>query len=299
MAYRLPPLNSLRLFEAAGRLGSFKRAAADLHITPSAVSHGVATLEDWLGVALFTRGNRSLTLTPAGEAYLTAIRPALEALARAGDGVPGRRPTGRLSVSVAPTFGLAWLIPHLPRFQERHPDIQVNVDTSQRPVEFPRDDVDVAIRRGHGDWPGLKAVRLVTEDLVPVCTPALAARIATPADLAGQTLLHVVTTVEDWGAWAELAGVTGLDLSRGSRFDTIQMAQLAAAQGLGIAIGRLPLAAGDIAAGRLVPVLGPPVRSRMGYWLVSPPDALQRPEVAAFRDWLLSALTDGSAPQQP
>ncbi len=299
MAYRLPPLNSLRLFEAAGRHGSFKLAASELHITPSAVSHGVATLEDWLGVALFARGNRSLTLTPAGTAYLAAIQPALAALAQAGDGVPGRRPTGRLSVSVAPTFGLAWLIPHLPRFQERHPDIQVNVDTVQRQVDFTRDGVDVAIRRGHGDWPGLSSVPLVTEDLVPVCAPALAARIATPADLAGQTLLHVVTTAEDWGTWAELAGVTGLDLSRGSRFDTIQMAQLAAAQGLGVAIGRLPLAAADIAAGRLVPVLGPPVRSRMSYWLVSPPDALQRPEVGAFRDWLLSALTPGPAPQQP
>lgn len=299
MAYRLPPLNSLRLFEAAGRHGSFKQAAADLHITPSAVSHGVATLEDWLGVALFTRGNRSLTLTPAGDAYLAQIRPVLEALVRATEAVPGRRPTGLLSVSVAPTFGLSWLIPRLPQFQERHPDIQVNVDTSQRPVDFPRDGVDVAIRRGHGDWPGLTAVRLVTEDLVPVCAPALATRIATPADLAAQTLLHVVTTAEDWGVWAELAGVAGLDLSRGSRFDTIQMAQQAAAQGLGVAIGRLPLAADDIAAGRLLPVLGPPVKSRMSYWLVSPPGALERPEVAAFRDWLLSALTEAPAPQRP
>lgn len=293
MAYRLPPLNTLRLFEAAGRHLSFKQAADELGLTPSAVSHAIHTLEDWLGVALFARGHRSLSLTPAGAAYLTQVRTALEVLARATEAVPGRRATGRLSVSVAPTFGLCWLIPNLPRFQARHPEIEVTVDTAQRQVEFPRDGIDVALRRGDGDWPDLYATRLVTEDLVPVCAPAMAAGIRSPADLAGRPLLHVVSTSEDWAAWAGLAGVEGLDLERGSRFDTIHMAQAAAAQGLGVAIGRLPLVAGDLAAGRLVTVLGPPVQSRVSYWLVAGRESLARPEVAAFRAWIKAELKGG------
>lgn len=296
MAYRLPPLNTLRLFEAAGRHESFKLAADELGLTPSAVSHGILGLEDWLGALLFARGHRGLTLTATGAAYLEQVRAALELLARATAQVPGRRPTGRLSVSVAPTFGRCWLVPNLGRFHARHPDIEVTLDTVQRQVEFPRDGVDLAIRRGGGEWPGLHTELLTLEDLVPVVAPSLAAQINSPADLARQTLLHVSSSSEDWQVWADLAGVAGIDTARGPRFDTIMMAQEAAAQGLGIAIGRLPLSNGDLAAGRLVPVLGPPVRSRMGYWLVTARETLERPEVAAFRAWIRNALTD---PPQP
>ena len=297
MAYRLPPLNTLRLFEAAGRLLSFKLAAAELNVTPSAVSHGIQTLEDWLGVTLFQRGNRSLILTGAGTYYLPRIRDILDTLARATEGVPGRRPSGRLTVSSTPTFGMRWLVPRLPGFSARHPDIEVTVDTAHRQVEFPRDGIDVAIRLGDGQWPDLYATCLSSVDLVPVCAPALARQIRTPADLTGQTLLHVVNITEDWAAWTLMAGVRDLDLGRGLRFDTIQMALEAAAQGLGIAMGHLPLAAPDLAAGRLVAVLGPPRRGRMAYWLVSGRDSLARPEVAAFRSWLKAEMK--AAAQRP
>lgn len=286
MAYRLPPLNTLRLFEAAGRHASFKLAAEELHVTPSAVSHGILTLEDWLGVALFARGPRSLDLTPAGRAYLPRVRGALAAIASATEAVPGRRPGGRLSVSVAPSFALRWLIPNLPRFTARHPDIEVTLDTAHRQVEFPRDGVDLAIRMGRGDWPDLDALRLGVESLVPVCAPAVARTIRSGDDLRGKTLLHVVDITEDWAAWAALAGVGGLDVGGGLRLDTVHMALEAAAQGLGIAIGRLPLASADLAAGRLVAVLGPPCACRTGHWLVTGRDSLARPEVAAFRDWI-------------
>lgn len=290
MAYRLPPLNSLRLFESAGRLLSFKRAAEELNVTPSAVSHGIQSLEDWLGVALFVRGNRTLALTPAGSAYLPEVRRALDAIAKATNAVPGRGPVGQLSISVAPSFGLRWLIPNLPDFAARHPAIEVSVDTAHRQVEFPRDGIDVAIRMGRGDWAGVDAACLTMEHLVPVAAPSLAARIGTPKDLERQTLLHVDNVADDWASWCELAGVALANLSEGPRFDNIQMALEAAAQGLGVATGRLPLIEADLAAGRLAMVLPPARRCRTGYWLVTAPGSTARPEIAAFRDWIVGRL---------
>lgn len=306
MGYRLPPLSSMRLFEAAGRLLSFKSAAEDLNITPSAISHGVQALEEWLGVELFIRGNRSLTLTEAGEAYLPRVQAALDMLARATEAVPGRKPTGRVAVSVPPTFGMRWLLPRLQRFNERHPSIEVTVDTSHRRVEFSRDGIDIAIRMGTGEWPGLLATCLVREKLVPVCAPRLAARIHTAADLHKTALLHVTRASEDWAAWGALAGVDVAYTSGGLRFDTIQMALEAAVNGLGVALGRLPLIEQDLEAKRLVQVLGPPRFCSTGYWLVMQRETILRPEVTAFRNWInaelkssVDAATDTDGPVMP
>jgi len=290
MAYRLPPLHTLRLFEAAGRLGSFKAAAAELLVTPSAVSHGVQSLEDWLGVELFIRGNRSLALSAAGSAYLPDVQATLDRLAEASTTLPGQRPSGRLTISAAPSFALLWLMPHLPRFQALHPEIEIAVDTQHQQVAFPRDGIDLAIRMGRGDWPGLAAHHLIQEQLVPVAAPALAARLKTPADLAEHTLLRVADVSEDWESWATLAGVAVPTPIRSLSFDTIHMAMSAAARGLGVAIGRLPLITADLAADRLVPVFGPPRGCDTGYWLVALPPALQRPEAKAFRRWIVSDL---------
>lgn len=306
MGYRLPPLSSMRLFEAAGRLLSFKSAAEDLNITPSAISHGVQALEEWLGVELFIRGNRSLTLTEAGEAYLPRVQAALDMLVRATEAVPGRKPTGRVAVSVPPTFGMRWLLPRLQRFNERHPSIEVTVDTSHRRVEFSRDGIDIAIRMGTGEWPGLLATCLVREKLVPVCAPRLAARIHTAADLHKTALLHVTRASEDWAAWGALAGVDVAYTSGGLRFDTIQMALEAAVNGLGVALGRLPLIEQDLEAKRLVQVLGPPRFCSTGYWLVMQRETILRPEVTAFRNWInaelkssVDAATDTDGPVMP
>lgn len=300
MAYRLPPLNTLRLFEASGRHLSFKLAAEEMNVTPSAVSHGIQTLEDWLGVPLFIRGHRSLDLTAAGIAYLPRVREALAQLASATEAVPGRRPSGRLSISVAPTFALRWLIPNLPRFNARHPEIEVSVETSFRKVEFPRDGIDLAIRIGRGNWPDLYAICLVAEQLVPVCSPEMAATIQSVADLRGKTLIHLVSVTEDWSIWAETVGAKtvgaeglDLDLDHGLRLDTIQMTMEAAAQGLGVAIGRLPLAASDLSSGRLVAVLGPPRDCKSSYWLIAGLDSLARPEVVAFRNWIRAEIKTG------
>jgi DNA-binding transcriptional LysR family regulator len=280
----------MRLFEAAGRHLSFKAAAEDLCITPSAISHGVQTLEEWLGVELFIRGNRSLTLSDAGAAYLPQVQAALEMLSRASETVPGRRPTGRLAVSVPPTFGMRWLLPRLLRFNERHPRIEVTVDTSHRRVEFSRDGIDIAIRMGKGDWPGLHSTCLVRERLVPVCAPHLAPSIRTAADLCKSTLLHVTKASEDWAGWAALADVDIADSTGGLRFDTIQMALEAAVGGFGIALGRMPLIEQDLTANRLVQILGPPRFCSTGYWLVMQRETVLQPEVNAFRNWINAEL---------
>lgn len=290
MAYRLPPLNALRLFEAAGRHLSFKLAAEELHVTPSAVSHGIQGLEDWLGVALFKRGHRQLALTEAGEAYLPVVRSALAQLAGATQRLPGRARPSRLVASIAPTFGLRWLIPRLARFRTAHPDVEVTLDTGRQQVAFPQDGVDVAIRMGRGGWTGVSEELLVAERLVPVCAPALAAEIHSVADLGRMTLLHVVNVSEDWAAWAASVGAAGIDFSRGQRFDNIHLALEVAARGGGVAVGRLPVAQDDIAAGRLACVLGAPVSAATGYWLLAGLSSQGRPEITVFRDWLRAEL---------
>lgn len=294
MPDRLPPLSALRLFEAAGRHLSFKLAAEELFLTPSAVSHGIRGLEDWLGVALFHRAPQGLSLTPAGTAYLPEVRAGLDRLAAASAAVSGRGPAAgrRLAISVAPSFGLRWLIPRLGGFHERHPGIEVAVDTRRHPTALPREGVDLAIRMGQGDWPGLRAERLVGEALVPVAAPAVAKTIATPADLHRQTRLHVSSVTEDWAAWARLSGIALAERPGDLRFDTIDMALTAAIQGMGVAIGRLPLVAADLAAGRLVAVLGPARHGATGYWLVAPPGKGERPEAAVFAAWLRGELAE-------
>lgn len=290
MHHRLPPLNTLRLFEAAGRLLSFKAAAEELGVTPSAVSHGVQTLEDWLGAPLFHRRRRGITLTRAGAEYLPAVADALSLFATAADLVPRSYPGNALHISVAPTFASRLLLPRLHLFQARWPDISVSIDTTHRTVEFPRDGVDLAIRHGNGEWPGVHAECLFAETLIPVCAPALIERIGKTDRFCDAPLIHLTMLREDWQAWATACGRGTIDCERGLKVDTIQMAIEAAVQGMGIAIGRRPLVDPELNAGTLVTFCGDEVQSKSGYWLVTSEDALRRPEVKAFRKWLKEEL---------
>jgi len=292
MTRKLPPLNGLRLFEAAARHRSFKLAAAELHVTPSAVSHAVQALEEWLGTELFHRGTRGLTLTPAGSQYAAAVSQALTLLQSATERLVGRRATGTLSVSSAPTFAARWLLPRLPRFAEQYPDIQVSIDTSYRQVELPLDGIDLAIRmarepKSSGTW-----TRLVEESLVPVCSPAVRMKLGdgTPDVFAGMPLIHITTVSEEWTEWFRSAGIAPPEFGRGLRVDTIQMSMEAAAQGLGIALGRKPLVDDDLAQGRLVEAGGPVIPGKISYWLVGAESTFERPEIRLFRTWLLSEL---------
>ena len=289
MTFRLPPLSTLRIFEAAGRLLSFRLAAEQLHVTPSAVSHGIQSLEDWLGVALFVRGNRGLVLTKAGRAYHPYVSEALATLARGTESIPGRASKNAVSISAAPTFASRWLIPRLADFRQRHPGIAIVIDTEHRHVEFPLGGVDLAIRMGREPWPDLYSLRLFSETLFPVCSPAYRRKLPRrflAADLPTFELLQVTTVSEDWAVWLAHANAPDVDLTRGLRFDTIFFAMEAAIEGLGVAIGRLPLVAPDLDRKRLVRLLAPELPSATSYWLVGAPETLRRPEVAIFRNWL-------------
>ena len=287
---RFPPLNSLRAFEAAGRLLSFTRAANELNVTQAAISHQIRSLEENLGVKLFRRGHRGLLLTDAGQAYLPDVREAFQRLAVATDRLRASDAAGTLTVSVLPSFAARWLVPRLTRFRREHPEIDVRVSANEKLVDFDRDDVDVAIRYGRGPYPGLRADRIMTEEITPVCSPVMAAGpppIKTPEDLRRHTLLHDDMRT-DWAIWMTAAGLQGIDPYRGPGFNDSSMLLQAAVDGQGIALGRTALATDDLAAGRLVRLFDVAIPGESSYFLVYPERTASRSKLQAFRSWVMA-----------
>ncbi|MEO5757213.1 MAG: LysR substrate-binding domain-containing protein [Mesorhizobium sp.] len=293
-------MNTLRLFEASARLGSFKLAAEEVHVTPSAVSHGLRTLEHWLGAELFQRDARGLTLTQAGEAYAAEVHHALTILAGATDIFPGRRKaTGTLAVSVAPTFANRLLLPRLPKFAERYPDISITIDTARRHVDFLTEGFDLAIRMATSPRPTESWTELVAESFVPVCSPDFLEKHALGDEirfLDRVPLIHVTAASEDWATWFHAKGLAPIKGRRTVNVDTIQLAAEAAIQGLGVAIGRKPVMDSYIAAGDLVEIAGPAVPVATRYWLVGTHKSFDRPEIKSFRNWILQQLKPQTSP---
>lgn len=292
MRHRLPPLNALRLFEAAARHLSFRNAADELLLTPSAVSHGIQSLEQWLGTPLFLRTAKGLVLTDAGAAYHPQVQAALALLAESSRRV-GTRERRTLRISAAPTFANRLLVPALEDFRRDHPDISVSVDTAHDCIDLGEN--DIAIRVGRGGWPGVIAEELLHETLLPVCAPE---RLRDFADkpLADLPLIHVTTVSEDWARWATATGRAAPATGTGLRFDTLQMAFDAAARGLGVAIGRRPLVDTELQSGRLVPLWPSEVRCESVHWLVSRASADgSNPAVATFCAWLKARPLGGTA----
>lgn len=301
MSSRLPPLASLRAFEAAARHLSFARAAEDLLVTPGAVSQQVKLLEDWLGVALFRRLPKGVLLTDAGQLYGGELREVFARLAAASERVRRYAASPVLTISTSPSLGARWLIPRLGEFRGRHPDIDVRIEVNPAPTDFTRENVDVAIRQGPGpSWPGLHADLLFPHVVFPVCSPRLlegGAPLRSPADLARFTLLHEDPWIDSlgrlhditWSAWLAAVGVEGVDASRGLHFALSHMSLQAALAGQGVALASQVLAGEDLRAGRLVRPLPQQVKAGTSYWFVCPEGAVTRPRIAAFRAWLLEA----------
>lgn len=296
MMRRLPPLNALRAFEASARHLSFTRAADELGVTPAAISHQVRQLEDWFGVPLFRRLNRSVRLTDAGQACLPPLTEGFDLLARAAAAVGAADDGGLLTVSVAPSFAGKWLVPRIEGFSARHPDVDVRISASMALVDFRTDDVDVGIRFGNGNYPDLRVDKLFAESVAPLCGPAVLADgqpLETPGDLSRHTLLHddsayAIGPTPDWRMWLRVAGVEDLvDWRRGPRFTQAEHALQAAIDGMGVVLGRTSLAAADLAAGRLVQPFALTLPTDFGYFLVAPETTAGRPKVAAFRDWIV------------
>jgi LysR family glycine cleavage system transcriptional activator len=303
MARQLPPLNALRVFEAAARHLSFTKAAEELHVTQTAVSHQVKLLEDVLGQPLFRRFNRRLVLTDAGQAYLPSLSQAFDLMDAATRKVGRRGGPRPLRISTTQSLAVKWLVPRMPRLQAKHPDIDLLLSTSPYPVDFRREEIDLAIRLGRGQYPGLHVEHLMDDYVFPVCAPALMTGnppLRMPADLARHVLLHdswILSEEETptWPNWLAAAekqgvGVKGIDATRGPGFSDAAMAIQAAIAGQGVALGRNALVAADIAAGHLVQPFGPVLQNRFSYYLVCPPALAQSREVTAFRNWLVEEI---------
>jgi len=311
--YRLPPLNALRVFEAAARHLSFKEAAAELHITQAAVSHQVKSLEDYLGVELFRRAGRGVQLTEAARACLPKLREGFDALAAAVEMIRERGAETELVITAPPVFTARWLMPRLADFSKREPKIEVRVVASSKMVDAGaldsaalinnldlRDETSgVEIHLGSGEYPGYRSDKLFEVSMVLVANPDLVNKenlLNRPEQLASHVLLHddamdLVAGGDAWRKWLEAAHVAErVDGSRGPHFSSNILSLEAASQKLGVALALKPLVDADIASGRLCAPFDIEVKPQGSYWLVCPEVIAERPAVAAFRRWLLEQV---------
>jgi LysR family glycine cleavage system transcriptional activator len=291
---RLPPLNALRVFESAARHLSFTKAAEELHVTPGAVSQQIKSLEDFIGAPVFRRHKRNLLLTDEAQASLPVLREGFDRLGEASRLLAARTDGGKLAVSVAPSLAAKWLVPRLDRFHERHPDIDVWVSADMEVVDFSIDDVDLAIRYGPGGYEGVVVERLMSETIVPVCSPRLLLGdrpLKTPGDLAYFTLLHDGSpdhseSSPSWPMWLKAAGVAGVDGKKGPKFNQSSLVLEAALAGKGVALAKQQLALADLEAARLVIPFDMTTPSAFSYYIVHPKARAGNPAVKAFKAWL-------------
>lgn len=284
----LPSLPLLAAFESAARTGSITQAAVELSLTQSAVSRQIKALEGQLGVELFIREKQKIRLTLGGQAYAREIRDALQKISNASLLLRARPGGGTLTIAVPPTFGARWLTPRLPTFLDRHPDVMVNMLSRLAQFDFKQDVIDAAIYFGESYWPGIEMVLLRTETMIPVCSPALAARYAfrEPADLRRAPLLHLTTRPDAWERWLRANDADDRSV-HGMLFDQFSNLLAAATAGLGIALAPEFLCENELAAGTMVEVLPLPFQSGEAYYLCWPEERASHGPLVLFRDWLL------------
>jgi len=290
----LPPMNALRAFEAAARRGGFARAAAELNVTPAAVSQQIRNLEEFLGVKLFHRDGRSMELTEAGAAGLERLGAAFELMGEAAEAMRQRSSSTRVHVSAPPAFAAKWLAPRLGRFEVLRPDIELWISADDSFVDLDAGRADLAVRYGAGGYRGLHVERLLGERIAPVCAPGLFADAApvSAAELARAPLLHDISPESaedgaDWASWFSAQNAADADTSGGGRFDQAALVLEAAAAGRGVALGRRALVHDDVVSGRLVTVIPDGgVALATGYYVITSRARRASPEATAFIDWL-------------
>ncbi|NOI66579.1 MULTISPECIES: transcriptional regulator GcvA [unclassified Vibrio] len=290
MSRRLPPLNSLKVFEAAARHLSFTRAAEELFVTQAAVSHQIKALEEFLSIKLFRRRNRSLLLTEEGQSYFLDIKDIFSAIAEATDKVLERHEKGALTISLSPSFAIQWLVPRLADFNQQEPDIDVRIKAVDLDEGSLTDDVDVAIYYGRGHWPGLKADKLYQEYLVPLCSPKLLVAkkpLMSLADLKDHTLLHD-TSRKEWKQFVKQNQIEGVNVNHGPIFSHSTMVLQAAVHGQGVALGNNVLAQPELDAGRLVSPFDEVLVSKNAFYVVCHDKQAESGRIATFRDWMLA-----------
>jgi LysR family transcriptional regulator, glycine cleavage system transcriptional activator len=284
----LPPLNALHAFESTGRLLSIKNAAAELSVTPSAISRQIKLLEDQLGVPLFVRSNRTIALTAAGTTYLKVVNTAFSGLVE-GTGAL-RQVSGRsvVRISLVQTLAANWLVPHLAEFATSHSDIELQTVTGDDLADVAGGEVDLAIRFGQGSWPGLRADLLLPLTTFPVAAPTLAKSLRSPHDLARHPWLHLVLYPQAFRGWLSHVGAADITAERNFTFDNAEVVFRAAEHGMGVAMATRVLVEPYLASGRLIqpftvecPVVG-------GYYLVARTDLTLEPAIAEVHRWLLT-----------
>jgi LysR family transcriptional regulator, glycine cleavage system transcriptional activator len=289
MRPRLPPLNALKAFEAAARHESFTRAAEELCVTQGAVSHQVKALEAELAVRLFNRERQRLIITEAGRDYLTVVRDALDRIAIGTERLLQRQNAGVLTVSTSPDFAAKWLVHRLGHFAEAHAEIDLRISATLHHVDFAREEVDLAVRHGDGNWPGLDTVRLSSEQLFAVCSPKLLSgrhRLSKPADILKFPLIHMDSRT-DWNNWLQEAGLDEAGVTHGPVLNRASMVIDAAINGQGVALARTTLAAWDLINGRLMRPFPLSLPLSKTYWIICPKATASLPKIVTFREWLL------------
>jgi len=303
VSYRLPPLNSLRAFEAAARLGSFQKAAEDLFVTPSALSYQIRQLEEHLGVSLFHRQNRKVVLSEDGVRLYPGVHDGFERFQAAVNTLARARQSHVLVVSSGPAFAAKWLAPRVYKFVDDHPDLKMRIAANLSLVDFNLDEVDVAVRFGGGDYLGLHVEQLFEEVVLPLASPDYVARhkdeIAN-GNHSSLTLLHddsskFLAGTLGWPQWMEAMGDVVTDATRGPRFNHADHGLDAAIDGAGIVFGRLSLAMRDIRSGRLVAPFDGYMKAQSGFYFVVPKASLERESVQIFRQWLLAQASEDVA----
>jgi len=293
----LPSLPSLTIFEASARHSSFTRAAEELNMTQGAVSKQVRALEDFLGIHLFERVRQRIVLTESGQLYLARVREALEIMETATmEALAAQGEDGILNIATLPTFGTRWLAPRIQRFIARHPRIALNISARSWPFDLVEENVDVAVYFGESPWPGGPSDRLMEDEVIPVCAPALlspAGPLRSLEDIAEAELLHHRARPRAWKDWLQLHGETRVNPFRGLRFEQFEMIIQAAVSGLGMAIVPRFMIETELLNGSLVTPFGKPMKSPQSYYLVYPERKQHLPAVQAFRRWVLDEVAGG------
>jgi LysR family transcriptional regulator, glycine cleavage system transcriptional activator len=298
MLNQFPGLRSLRAFEAAARHLNFTRAASEMGVTPAAISNQIREIEEQIAVNLFTRTSRTMRLTKAGEILFEAAKEAMGTLERGLVKAHRTQASKQLRVSASPSLAAKWLVPRIDRFLNTIPGADVRIDVSALTIDFAQDDIDVAIRFGSGNYPGLRIDLLFQDQVYPVCSPMLitdAKPLNTPHDLLKHNLIHLDWEAQgqpwpNWRMWMQAAGIKDFDDRAGLHFGHTALTVQAAIDGMGVALGDSNLVADDLAKGRLIRPfdLSLQAPANFAYWLIAPEETADTPMIRAFREWCLT-----------